>query len=73
LPADPFNGVVKVLLLGAAEKFEPAAGTAAAPHVHVDISVALFDVPLDGAGLAPKKLRACRKAVVVETLGCRPE
>jgi hypothetical protein len=73
LPADPFNGVVKILLLGAAEKFEPAAGTAAAPHVHVDISVALFDVPLDSGGPAPTNFSARRKAAVVATVGCCPE
>jgi hypothetical protein len=33
----------------------------------------LLDVPLDWAGLAPKKLRARRETVVVETVGRRAE
>jgi hypothetical protein len=39
----------------------------------MDIGVALLDVPLDWAGLAPKKLRARRQTVVVKTVRCRAE
>src|SRR5215831_19995380 len=60
LPTNPFDDVVEVLLVPAAEKFECTGGTAAAPHVHVNVSVALLDVPLDRTGLAPEELRARR-------------
>src|SRR5262249_31826932 len=69
LSANPFNDVVKILLLAPAEKFKFAAGTATTAHVHVDIRVALLDVPLDRAGLAPEKLRARGKAFFIEPIG----
>jgi hypothetical protein len=65
LPANPFNHVVKILLFVPAKKFKLATRAAATAHVHMDIGVALLDVPFDWPGLAPEKC-ACRKIVVVE-------
>ncbi len=71
LRADPFDHVVKIVLLAAAEKFELSAGAAAAAHVHVDVGIALLDIPFDRPGLAPQELRARRQTVVVEAIGRR--
>src|SRR5262249_25413061 len=67
------DDVVKIPLFATTEKFELATGTAAATHVHMNIGVALLDVPFDWPGLAPKKLRARRKTVVVEPIGRRSQ
>jgi hypothetical protein len=69
LRADPFDRVVEIVLLAAAEEFEGPSGPAAAAHVHVHIGVALLDIPFDRPGFAPEELRASRQAIVVEAIG----
>jgi hypothetical protein len=73
LLSDPFDHVVKVVLLAAAHKFKLTAGAAAAAHVHMHVGVALLDVPFDRSGLAPQELCARRKTIVIEAIGRRPQ
>src|SRR5262245_32675181 len=73
MSADPFDEVVKVPMFATTEKFILAPGMAAATVVHMNIGVALLDVPCDWTGLAPKILRACRKTVVVEPIRRRSQ
>ena len=70
LPADPFDHVDIVLAArcGSRKPNSPPERAAAA-HVHVDIDVALADVEIDRAGLAPQELRAGGQAIVVEPIG----
>ena len=65
LMAEPFDHVVKVLLLAFVEQAKFAAGFAAAADVHMGIDIAALDIELDRAGLAPEKLRARRERIVV--------
>ena len=71
LVAEPFDHVVQVLLLGAVEQAEFAARLAAAAHVHVGVDVAVRQIELDRAGLAPQELRTRRQRVVVIAIGRR--
>src|SRR5512143_3208457 len=64
LPTNPFDDVVEILLFTAPEKLELTARPAAAANVHVNVGVALLDVPLDRPRFPPEKLRTCRQAVV---------
>ena len=66
---DPLDHVVEVALLVRAEELEVAARLPRAAHVHMDVRVALLDVELDRPGLAPEKLRAGGKRVVVVAVG----
>src|SRR6185312_335482 len=65
LSAEPFDDVVEVFLLVAIEQAEFAARLAAAAHVHVGVDVAVLQIEIDRAGLAPEKLRRRRQRIVV--------
>src|SRR5436305_8875938 len=67
LRAYPFDHIVKIVLIVAAEKVEAAAGAPAAAHVHLNEGVAVLGIEIDRPRLAPEKLRTGGENVVVET------
>ena len=69
LARDPGDQLDIVLLLDRIHEAELALGAAGAAHVGVHIGVAVLDVPLDRAGLAPQEQRIGRHGVELVLVG----
>src|SRR6185437_3684354 len=68
LRRDPFDDLVEIALLALALIAILAARAAGTAHIHVDVGVALFEIPADRSRLAPQEQRNGRRHIVVETI-----